>query len=47
MPEIATRGTAQRKTFRDGSGKEDDDPARAAAAIVDIAHDPHPPLRPS
>lgn len=36
---------AQRKAFREGAGKEPGDPQRAAVAIVDIAHDSHPPLR--
>jgi hypothetical protein len=36
---------AQRRTFREGAGKEAGDPARAARAIVDVAHDPRPPLR--
>ncbi|WP_232323672.1 oxidoreductase [Catenuloplanes japonicus] len=39
-----TAGT-QRAGFRAGAGKEDGDPARAAVAIVDVAHDPQPPLR--
>jgi len=36
---------AQRRTFRQGAGSEPGDPVRAAAAIVDVAHDPSPPLR--
>jgi len=36
---------ARRRTFRDSAGKEVGDPRRAAAAIVDVAHDPQPPLR--
>lgn len=40
----ATAGT-QRRTFRENVGKEDGDPARAAVAIVDVAHDANPPHR--
>lgn len=40
----ATAG-AQRRNFRDNVGKEPGDPARAAAAIVEVAHDAKPPAR--
>lgn len=40
-----TTAGAQRHQFREGAGKEPGDPARAAVAIVDIAHDANPPLR--
>lgn len=36
---------AQRRAFRAGAGDEPGDPARAAVAIVNIAHDTNPPLR--
>ncbi|WP_372492006.1 oxidoreductase [Kineosporia corallincola] len=36
---------AQRRAFREGAGREAGDPARAAVAIVDVAHDAAPPLR--
>lgn len=45
ITDYALTAGAQRQTFRDGAGKEDGDPARAAVAIVDIAHDEQPPLR--
>jgi NAD(P)-dependent dehydrogenase (short-subunit alcohol dehydrogenase family) len=34
-----------RRNFRANAGKEAGDPKRAAVAIVDVAHDPNPPLR--
>lgn len=36
---------AQRRTFRENVGSEPGDPARAASAIVDVAHDANPPHR--
>ncbi|MEZ2129571.1 MULTISPECIES: oxidoreductase [unclassified Sinorhizobium] len=36
---------AQRRTFRANVGKEPGDPAKAAIAIVDVAHEANPPKR--
>jgi NAD(P)-dependent dehydrogenase (short-subunit alcohol dehydrogenase family) len=45
IADYAPTAGAQRTTFRDGAGHEPGDPARAAVAIVDVAHDETPPLR--
>ncbi len=40
-----TTAGAQRRSFRATAGQEPGDPARAAAAIVDVAHETNPPKR--
>lgn len=45
IADYAATAGAQRRTFREEAGSEPGDPVRAAAAIVDVAHDPQPPLR--
>lgn len=45
IEDYAGTAGAQRRTFRDNVGTEDGDPARAAVAIVDVAHDANPPHR--
>lgn len=45
IADYAETAGAQRKSFRDNVGKEPGDPALAAKAIVDVAHDAAPPKR--
>ncbi|MEQ4523648.1 oxidoreductase [Nocardioides kribbensis] len=45
IADYAATAGAQRRTFRQGAGAEPGDPARAAAAIVAVAHEDTPPLR--
>lgn len=45
IADYAETAGAQRETFRAGAGHEPGDPALAAIAIVDVAHDANPPLR--
>lgn len=45
IADYAKTAGAQRETFRAGAGQEPGDPALAAVAIVDVAHDANPPLR--
>jgi NAD(P)-dependent dehydrogenase (short-subunit alcohol dehydrogenase family) len=45
IADYAETAGAQRQAFRDNAGSEPGDPARAAVAIVDVAHDSAPPKR--
>lgn len=45
IPDYNQTAGQQRQMFRDNVGKEPGDPARAAVAIVDVAHDENPPQR--
>lgn len=45
IDDYADTAGAQRTSFRENVGKEPGDPARAAKAIVDVAHDAAPPKR--
>lgn len=45
IADYAATAGAQRQRFRQGAGSEPGDPARAATAILDVAHDVAPPKR--
>ena len=45
IADYALTAGAQREAFRANVGQEPGDPAKAAVAIVDVAHDVNPPLR--
>lgn len=45
ISDYASTAGANRQGSRQGAGQEPGDPAKAAVAIVDVAHDDNPPLR--